>query len=78
MTFNLKAPNSIEGAAQIEQQISFQMSGLPLFCCVLALQGRSHCLSTPKKSSVILGTFISHLNANVDLYMETWVKGGAG
>lgn len=47
-------------------------------CYVLVLKGISHCLFSPKKSSIVHVTFISHLNASVDLYMETWVKGEAG
>ena len=45
---------------------------------MLTLQGMTDCLSSPKKSSIVSVTHISHLNAIVDLYMKAWVKGGAG
>lgn len=43
---------------------------------MLMLQGISDCLSSPKKSSIVCVTHISHFNANVDLYMKAWVKEG--
>lgn len=61
-----------------EENNRFRFLFCPTHCYIIMLQGVTDCMSSRKKSSIVLVTYISHLNATVDLYMKAWVKGETG
>lgn len=74
----LAKPSCKEVVQEENDRYPFRFLICPTYCYIIMLQGVTDCMSSPKKSSIVLVTYISHLNATVDLYMKAWVKGETG
>lgn len=74
----LAKSSSKEVVQEENNRYSFRFLICPTYCYIIMLQGVTDCMSSPKKSSIVLVTYIGHLNATVDLYMKAWVKEETG